>query len=114
MQLEQKLALIQQMRQDENWNNRRMGARTEGSYSYRERDLSGADWAEGQVFEEQGSLFSSSFRLRFLLAIFLFLFFFYMDVSSVSVGNIDSQFIQTYVSKNLAPSSLLTLIDDIH
>ncbi len=109
MQLEQKLALIQQMRQDENWNNRRMEVCTDGFCSHPKRDLSGAGWADEQI-----PLFSSSFRLRFLLAIFLFLLFFYMDVGSVSLGKIDSQFIETYISENLVPSSLMSLVDDIH
>ena len=76
MQLEQKLALIQQMRQHEDLNNRRMGVCMAGSYPYRKEDLSG-------TLSRQVSLLSSSFRLRFLLAIFLFVFFFYLAIVTV-------------------------------
>lgn len=107
MQLEQKLALIQQMRQHEDLNNRRMGACMGGSYSYRKEDLSG-------TLSQQVSLLSSSFRLRFLLAIFLFVFFFYLDIQHISLGFLDSKAIESYVGENMAPSFLLFLVDDIH
>lgn len=109
MQLEQKLALIQKMRQDESLNYQRLGAHSEGSFRYRKGDLEKASWPDSQV-----SLFSSSFRLRFLLALLLFLLFFYMDIRSVSLGMVDSSRIQDYVSENISFSSLSVLVDDVH
>ncbi|MGN0307624.1 MAG: hypothetical protein ACI4DN_05350 [Lachnospiraceae bacterium] len=108
MELEQKLALIQQIRQKENHNYQRLG---EGSYEYRKGDLYGDTWTGEQV-----SLFSSSFRLRFLLAVFLFLCFFYLEIRDISLGNLNGGEIQSYISENLSLSSLDSLIpmDDIH
>lgn len=109
MQLEEKLALIQQMRQHESLNSQRLGIRNERSY----RQTKGEPMAAKRP-DSQFSLFSSSFRLRFLLAILLFLLFFYMDIRSVSLGTVDSGQIQDYVSENLSLSSLSVLVDDIH
>lgn len=104
MQLEEKLALIQKMRQHERRNYERMGGCND-SYGYPKGDLQADTWPGEQV-----SLFSSSFRLRFLLAVFLFLAFFYLDIRQISLGEMDSERIQQYIGETVSlPLSHFTI-----
>ncbi|MBQ9989500.1 MAG: hypothetical protein IJP31_00945 [Lachnospiraceae bacterium] len=104
MQLEEKLALIQKMRQNEQRNYERMGVCND-SYRYTKGDLQADIWPGEQI-----SLFSSSFRLRFLLALFLFLAFFYLDIRQISLGKLDSEWIQHYIGETVSlPLSSLTI-----
>ena len=104
MQLEEKLALIQRMRQREQRNLEQMGACND-SCRYTKGDLPYDQWSKEQI-----SLFSSSFRLRFLLAVVLFLTFFYLDIRQLSFGELDSDRLQQYISET---SSLPLSIDQI-
>ena len=98
MQLEEKLALIQQMRRHEQRNYQRLGGSGSSFSGYKAKeDLRSELWSDKQV-----CLFSSSFRLRFLLAAFLFLLFFYMDIQQISFGGLDSSRILSYISETVS------------
>ena len=89
MDIEDKLALIQELRRQQQYRERYAHERNYKYYGTKE-----------EVEEEIPTSSFSSLRLRIVIALFLFVLVFFMDVNDFKIGEIDYTYIQDQISQN--------------
>ena len=94
MDVESKLALVKQLRQEQKENYRQMNHRTQILYGKNDGDYTQEDVIVSNSY--------SSFGIRFLMAVFLFFLFFFMDTQNIHVGECNSQQIVQSISENVS------------
>lgn len=117
LKTEQKLKLLQMVREENRQNRARMsrrcnllygtsGSTADASWNYHEDDMEGIP-----ISQTTDKKPVSGFKVRFILAAILFLSFFYIDRTGQSVSGVDSKDLVECISESAFSEELLKLFN---